>query len=60
MKQAFMATMSQGSRAELIGQIATVIQRTGTPKEARQAGLTLIGWLARRMPQDACDSRTTQ
>lgn len=52
--------MSQASRTELIGQIATVIQKTDTPKEARQAGLTLIGWLARRMPQDAVDSRTTR
>ncbi len=60
MKHVHMATMSQASRTLLIGQIATVIQKTGTPKEARQAGLTLIGWLARRMPQDNVDTRTTR
>ena len=58
MKQVHMATLSQASRTDLIGQIATVIKKADTPKEARQAGLTLIGWLARRMPQDSVDRRT--
>lgn len=60
MKRLHMATMSQASRTRLIGEIATVIRSQETPQEARQAGLTLIGWLARRMPQDKCDSRTTR
>ena len=60
MKQINMATLSQASRTQLIGQIATVIRTSDTPKEARQAGLTLIGWLARRMPQDPIDTRTTR
>lgn len=37
-------------RTRLIGQIASLLQDTSTPAEAREAGLTLIGWLARRMP----------
>lgn len=52
--------MSQASRTRLIGQIATVIRKSDTPSEAKQAGLTLIGWLARRMPQDPVDKRTTR
>ena len=60
MKQLHMANLSQASRTQLIGQIATVIRSSATPQEARQAGLTLIGWLARRMPQDRIDSRTTR
>ncbi len=60
MKQLHMATFSEASRTHLIGQIATVIKKADTPQEARQAGLTLIGWLARRMPQDSVDTRTTR
>jgi hypothetical protein len=52
------AMMSQPQRARLIGQIATVLRKADCPPEARQAGLTFIGWLARRMPHDAVDSRT--
>ena len=37
-------------RTRLIGQIARLLQETSLPAEAREAGLTLIGWLARRMP----------
>ena len=36
----------------LASEIATVLRDARVPVEARQAGLTLIGWLARRMPQD--------
>ena len=60
MKQLDMASLSQHRRARLIGQIATVIRSHETPSEAKEAGLTLIGWLARRMPQDRVDSRTTR
>src|SRR5687768_16572688 len=37
-------------RTRLIGQIATLLREDSMPAEARAAGLTLIGWLARRMP----------
>lgn len=37
-------------RTRLIGQIASLLRETSLPEEAREAGLTLIGWLARRMP----------
>jgi hypothetical protein len=60
MKQLEMASLSQTTRTRLIGEIATVIRSHTTPQEAKQAGLTLIGWLARRMPQDHIDSRTTR
>ncbi len=44
--------LSEDSRARLIGEIATVLHSQTVPPEAKQAGLTLIGWLARRMPGD--------
>jgi hypothetical protein len=37
-------------RTRLIGQIASLLREGSVPEEARKAGLTLIGWLARRMP----------
>jgi len=37
-------------RTRLIGQIASLLRESSVPAEARAAGLTLIGWLARRMP----------
>ena len=47
-----MKLMTEAERTRLIGEIATVLKSSKVPTEARQAGLTLIGWLARRMPQD--------
>ena len=47
-----MMRLDESARTRLIGQIATLIRRDDTPQHAREAGLTLIGWLARRMPQD--------
>jgi len=47
-----MKLMTEAERTRLIGEIATVLKSSKIPAEARQAGLTLIGWLARRMPQD--------
>ncbi len=44
--------LSEDSRARLIGEIASVLHSKTVPPEAKQAGLTLIGWLARRMPDD--------
>jgi hypothetical protein len=50
--------ISEASRTRLIGEIASVLRRPEIPPETRQAGLTLIGWLARRLPQDGVmDSR---
>jgi hypothetical protein len=37
-------------RTRLIGEIASLLRGDSVPDEARAAGLTLIGWLARRMP----------
>ncbi len=40
-------------RARLIGDITRLIREPCTPDTMRTAGLTLIGWLARRMPGEA-------
>jgi hypothetical protein len=40
-------------RTQLIADIACLVQEGALPDEARAAGLTLIGWLARRMPGEA-------
>ena len=40
------------ARTQLIGEIAHVIQHPNTPADARRAGLTLIGWLAERRPEE--------
>ena len=40
------------ARTQLIGEIAQVIQHPNTPEHARRAGLTLIGWLAERRPEE--------
>ena len=47
-----MHRLDEASRTQLISQIASLLRTDQVPDEARQAGLTLIGWLARRMPQD--------
>ena len=41
---------SEEDRTRLIGDIASLIRDDRVPDEARCAALTLIGWLARRMP----------
>jgi hypothetical protein len=46
--------LTESNRTELIGQIASMLQEPTVPAETRAAGLTLIGWLARRMPHDCC------
>jgi hypothetical protein len=51
-------SMTQACRTKLIGEIASLLRNPELPAEARQAGLTIIGWLARRMPQDPVDQRT--
>lgn len=46
---------SQLERTRLIGEIARVLEEDTITNEARAAGLTFIGWLARRMPGEcAC------
>jgi len=40
-------------RAKLINDISRVIREPSMPESTRTAGLTLIGWLARRMPGEA-------
>lgn len=41
---------SECDRTRLIAELATLLRDCELPDEARHAGLTLIGWLARRMP----------
>jgi hypothetical protein len=40
------------ARTQLIGEIAQAICQPNTPDSARHAGLTLIGWLAERCPEE--------
>lgn len=40
-------------RARLIGDITRLLREPQMPETTRTAGLTLIGWLARRMPGEA-------
>jgi hypothetical protein len=40
----------ENERARLIDEIARVIRDPSMPESTKTAGLTLIGWLARRMP----------
>jgi hypothetical protein len=40
------------ARTQLIGEIAQAICQPNTPDSARHAGLTLIGWLAERRPEE--------
>lgn len=43
----------EGERARLISDISRLIREPHMPETTRCAGLTLIGWLARRMPGEA-------
>lgn len=43
----------EGERARLIGDITRLLREPQMPETTRTAGLTLIGWLARRMPGEA-------
>jgi hypothetical protein len=44
---------AEEQRTRLIGEIASLLNEGSVPADARAAGLTLIGWLARRMPGEA-------
>ena len=37
-------------RSHFIGHLACLVNEPGCPADARDAAMTLIGWLARRMP----------
>lgn len=43
----------EGERARLISDITRLIREPHMPETTRCAGLTLIGWLARRMPGES-------
>ena len=43
----------EGERARMISDITRLIREPHMPETTRCAGLTLIGWLARRMPGEA-------
>jgi hypothetical protein len=43
----------ENQRARLIADIARLIREPAVPENMRVAGLTLIGWLARRRPEEA-------
>jgi len=43
----------EGERARLICDLTRLIREPHMPEPTRCAGLTLIGWLARRMPGEA-------
>lgn len=40
-------------RTRLIGELTRILREPAMPEATRTAGLTLIGWLARRMPGEA-------
>jgi hypothetical protein len=40
-------------RSHLIDELSRILRDPSIPEPARSAGLTLIGWLARRMPGEA-------
>lgn len=46
-------TPDECERARLIGDLTRLLREPHVPENARLAGLTLIGWLARRMPGEA-------
>jgi len=48
-----MVVADEWERAKLINDISRVIREPSMPESTRTAGLTLIGWLARRMPGEA-------
>lgn len=44
---------SENDRTKLIAELSRLLSDCQLPEDARCAGLTLIGWLARRMPGEA-------
>ena len=52
MKEQTVLQLTEEARTRMIGDIATALNAHNVPADAKAAGLTLIGWLARRMPYD--------
>lgn len=48
--------LAEDARTRLIGEIASLLRSETVPDDARAAALTLIGWLARRMPGEAAST----
>lgn len=46
-------------RTRLIGELSKLLREPDMPESTRTAGLTLIGWLARRMPGEAAHALGT-
>jgi hypothetical protein len=44
--------LEEQSRCRLIGDLVTLLREDDLPSETREAALTLVAWLARRMPWD--------
>ena len=47
---------SERDRTRLIAELASLLRECQMPDDARCAGLTLIGWLARRMDGEAAST----
>jgi len=47
---------SERDRTRLIAELASLLHECHLPEDARCASLTLIGWLARRMPGEAASA----
>jgi hypothetical protein len=43
----------ESERTRLIADIMRLLREPALPEHARTAGMTLIGWLARRLPHEA-------
>ncbi len=43
----------EAERTRLIADIMRLLQEPSVPRTARLAGMTLVGWLARRRPDEA-------
>ena len=52
MQSSLTTMLNESHRTRLIGEIVSMLRQNSVPPETRAAGLTLIGWLARRMPND--------
>jgi len=51
------AAVAERERKELIAAIVAFVRAESIPVEVRQAALTLIGWLARRRPEETACTR---
>ncbi len=45
--------MGETDRTQLIADIMRILREPAMPEATRVAGLTLIGWLARRRPEES-------